>query len=118
MRRVEQFWAHSAKTWTQRATLYEGLLQTRLPPSADIAAFPRLVEDEHLERVGSYPGKIAYARRQATLRETLRDTASRAHGHLLGPLLLIDKGDGVVVDGTVMIEGKGRVGNKGKAKRK
>lgn len=118
MRRVEQFWSHGVRTWQQRAELYEKLQHERLPPSPDIASFPRLVEDEHEQRVGSFQGKIAYARRQATLREDLRQRSALAHAHLIEPLLQMDKGNGVVVDGSVMVEGKGYIpkkkGGKGK----
>ncbi|KAJ3528898.1 hypothetical protein NMY22_g9219 [Coprinellus aureogranulatus] len=108
MRRVAQFWAHGAKTWTERAELYEKLVEQRLPPSAAVAAFPQLVDDEHNLRVGSFYGKIAYARRQAALRERLRENSVKAHAHLVEPLLHMDKGDGKVLDGTVMVECKGR----------
>lgn len=108
MRRVEQFWAHAVKAWNERARMYEKLVVERLPPSADITDFPKLMEAEHRERVGSFYGKIAYARRQAALREQLRQSSVQAHAHLIGPLMQMDKGDGVIADACVMVEGKGR----------
>ncbi|KAJ3537092.1 hypothetical protein NMY22_g5739 [Coprinellus aureogranulatus] len=58
-----------------------------------IAAFPRLVEDEP----------------QPT---NLRKRSAHAHAHLIEPLLRMDKGNGVVVDGSVMVEGKGYIPKK------
>lgn len=117
MRRVAQFWLHGHKMWNEWAQLYENLVKQCLPPSADIAAFPQLVEDEHNQRVSSFRGKIAYARRQAALREHLRDATVKAHAHLVEPLCWMDKGDGKAIDGDIMVEGKGYVPEKKKCKK-
>lgn len=71
--RVTRFFGWDAERWVERAVMYTARLES--PLHYNDTTHPLIQERDHKARQILLLGKVAYAHRQATIRETLRQDA-------------------------------------------